>query len=112
MTDAIKDLVESLLKNAMVSFDTMANNACDKLQNGVSDSLWNTVSHLTGVFTPFCNIIIGICILLELANIASNAQTGKPENPCKYKKNPAAVETARFFYWWRRRELNPRPKAL
>lgn len=83
MTDAIKDLVESLLKNAMVSFDTMANNACDKLQNGVSDSLWNTVSHLTGVFTPFCNIIIGICILLELANIASKVDLIKWEHGLK-----------------------------
>lgn len=83
MTDAIKDLVESLLKNAMVSFDTMANNACDKLQNGLSDSLWDTVSHLTGVFTPFCNIIIGICILLELANIASKVDLIKWEHGLK-----------------------------
>lgn len=83
MTDAIKDLVESLLKNAMTSFDTMANDACNVLQGGVSGGLWSTVSGLTSVFTPFCNIIIGICILLELANIASKVDLIKWEHGLK-----------------------------
>ena len=60
MTDAIKDLVESLLKNAMTSFDTMANDACNVLQGGVSGGLWSTVSGLTSVFTPFCLSLIHI----------------------------------------------------
>ena len=69
----------------------------------ISDSSMDDYSYVSE-YTQIANTQIG-----KFANIASNAQTGKPENPCKYKKNPAVVETARFFHWWRRRESNPQP---
>lgn len=81
--DAIKSLIQSLLLNAMISFDSMATDACEILSGGVTDSLWTTVSGYTAVFTPFCNIIIGICILLELASVASKVDLIKWEHGLK-----------------------------
>ena len=83
MTDDILEMVEDLLKSAMKSFDKMANDACDVLSGGIDSTLWNTVVGSSNVFSIFCNIIIGICILLELAQIASKVDLIKWEHGLK-----------------------------
>lgn len=83
LRESIVNSTEKLLTNAMTSFDSMSQSACDVLVGGVDSSLWSTVVTLSNGLKPFCNIIIGICILLELARTASKVDMLKWEHGLK-----------------------------
>lgn len=81
--EGIVDVTESLLINAMESFDKMATDSQTVLSGGVTNVLWNNVVGIANNFEPFCNIIIGICILLEIAKIASKIDIIRWEHALK-----------------------------
>lgn len=82
-TDDIIDYVGELLHGAMTSFDAMAQNASDVLTSGIDGGLWASVVTLSNGLVPFCNIIIGICMLLEIAKTASKVDLIKWEHGLK-----------------------------
>lgn len=83
LREAIVNTTKDLLINAMESFDSMSASSCDVLTSGISDSLWTTTVILSQELVPFCNIVIGICILLELARTASKVDMIKWEHALK-----------------------------
>lgn len=83
LREAIVNTTKELLINAMESFDSMSASACDVLSGGIEDTLWSDVITLSDGLVPFCNIIIGICILLELARTASKVDLIKWEHALK-----------------------------
>lgn len=80
LRQSIVDSTQTLLENAMLSFDNMANQSCSILSGGIDDTLWDSAISFSDVITPFCEIIIGICILLELARTASKIDMIKWEH--------------------------------
>jgi hypothetical protein len=82
-TQDIIDYVGELLHGAVTSFDTMTQNASDVLTSGISESLWTDVVNLSDNLVPFCNIIVGLCMMLELAKIASKVDLIKWEHGLK-----------------------------
>lgn len=101
LRDAIVNSCETNLINAMTSFDTMAQQASDVLTGGIDGTLWSTAVNWSNAFKPFCNIIIGICILLELAKVASKVDMMKWEHGlragCKLCLAKVCIEVAPTF---------------
>lgn len=83
MTDALLNLVKSLLHSAFDSFDSMVINASNVLTGGITNAIWNNIVALSQALVPFCNIIIGICLLIELAQVASKVDIIKFEHGLK-----------------------------
>lgn len=83
LREAIVKTTEELILNAMSSFDSMSASSCDVLTGGVDSGLWSSVVTLSDGLVPFCNIIIGICVLLELARTASKVDMIKWEHALK-----------------------------
>lgn len=81
MLDALKDLLWSLVWAAFSGFDDMVETASDTLKNGLD--AWNTVLGYADVLEPFCLIIVGICLMMELANVASKVDIIKWEHGLK-----------------------------
>ena len=85
--DFAKDWLKNLLSDAFTSFDTLVNNSVDVLTGGGSafsaDSVWSQVISLSNALKPFCYIVIGICLLIELANVASKVDLIKWEHGLK-----------------------------
>ena len=85
--DFAKDWLKNLLSDAFTSFDTLVNNSVDVLTGGGSafsaDSVWSKVISLSNALKPFCYIVIGICLLIELANVASKVDLIKWEHGLK-----------------------------
>jgi len=85
--DFAKDWLKNLLSDAFTSFDTLVNNSVDVLTGGGSafsaDSVWSQVITLSNALKPFCYIVIGICLLIELANVASKVDLIKWEHGLK-----------------------------
>lgn len=101
MTSALLDLVKSLLHSAFDSFDSMVLQASDVLTGGITNSLWSSVVSLSSALVPFCNIIIGICMLIELAQVASKVDLVKWEHGlkigCKLALAKVCIEVAPTF---------------
>ncbi|MBE5877244.1 MAG: hypothetical protein E7290_10210 [Lachnospiraceae bacterium] len=84
MTEGILNTVKDLLHSAFDSFDTMAMQACDVLTGNTVTSMWWYVTYFfRGTFVLFCNIIIGICMLIELSKIFSKVDVLKWEHGLK-----------------------------
>ncbi len=84
MTDAILDLVKTLLLDAISSIDFMIADAIKVLtgQGSVPD-IWNSIVSLSDVLKPFCNIVICICLLIEIAQVAAKVDIIKWEHGLK-----------------------------
>lgn len=83
MAKAIINLVKSMLLSALGSFDSLVESASTILSGGISNTLWNKVVELSDNLVPFCNIIIGICVMIELAQVASKVDIIKFEHGLK-----------------------------
>lgn len=83
MADAILNMVKSLLLSAFASFDELVLTASNVLTGGIDNSLWSSVVNMSNGLIPFCNIIIGICALIELAQVASKVDIIKFEHGLK-----------------------------
>lgn len=104
--EGIVDVTESLLINAMESFDDMCATACSVLSGtgtggNMVTSAWTSVIGLSTNFSTFANIIAGICILLELVQVASKVDLIKWEHglKCGFKMCVArlCIDTAPTF---------------
>ena len=85
--DFAKEWLKNLLSEAFSSFDSLVQNAVDVLAGGGDffgdEAVWNRVVGLSGALKPFCYIGIGICLLLELAQVASKVDIIKWEHGLK-----------------------------
>lgn len=92
---AILDLIKNLLNNAITSIDTMIADASTALSGGgVWGSAWGTVQGWSAVLRPFCNIVIGICLLIEIAQVASKVDIIKWEHGLKLCVKAALARVA------------------
>ncbi len=88
LRESIVESTEKLLVSAMTSFDSMASDASGILSGtgtggNMVNNAWGTVVGLSSNFSTFCNIIAGICILIELAQTASKVDIIKWEHGLK-----------------------------
>ena len=81
MLDALREWLLGLMTSALVGFDDMLADASDVLKGGLSS--WADVELLAGTLRPFCYTIIGICLLIELAQVASKVDILKWEHGLK-----------------------------
>lgn len=81
MFDDMKDWLAGLMKASLEGFDDMLADAADVLANGLGD--WDTVLAISNTLKPFCYVIIGICLLIEFAQVASRVDIIKWEHGLK-----------------------------
>ena len=81
----LKETLLNLIKSAMNGFDSMVSNAQDVLTGGAFDtnSVWSSVLNLSNVLKPFCYVVIGICLLIEIAQVAAKVDIIKWEHGLK-----------------------------
>lgn len=86
--DMLKDALLALIKSALNGFDSAVLSAQEVLVGtGASAfnqaSVWGQVLALSDYLRPFCYIIIGICLLIEMAQVASKVDIIKWEHGLK-----------------------------
>lgn len=86
--DMLKDALLALIKSALNGFDSAVLSAQEVLVGtGASAfnqaSVWGQVLTLSDYLRPFCYIIIGICLLIEMAQVASKVDIIKWEHGLK-----------------------------
>ena len=84
----LKDALLALIKSALNGFDSAVLSAQEVLVGtGASAfnqaSVWGQVLALSDYLRPFCYIIIGICLLIEMAQVASKVDIIKWEHGLK-----------------------------
>lgn len=86
--DMLKDALLALIKSALNGFDSAVLSAQEVLiGSGTSAfnqaSVWGQVLALSDYLRPFCYVIIGICLLIEMAQVASKVDIIKWEHGLK-----------------------------
>lgn len=83
--DALKETLLNLIKSALSGFDSMVYNAQDVLTGNAFDTsaVWSSVINLSNALKPFCYIVIGICLLIEIAQVAAKVDIIKWEHGLK-----------------------------
>lgn len=81
MLDPLKKWLLGLMKTSLNGFDSTLTSAANVLSGGLTD--WSTVAGYSGTLKTFCYTIIGICLLLELAQMASKVDIIKWEHGLK-----------------------------
>ena len=81
----LKETLLNLIKSAMKGFDSMVSNAQNVLTGGAFDtnSVWSSVLNLSNALKPFCYVVIGICLLIEIAQVAAKVDIIKWEHGLK-----------------------------
>ena len=88
MTEGLKNWLLSMIVSALHSFDSMVSSAESVLTgSGASafntDAVWNAVLTLSNALKPFCYIVIAICLLIEIAQVAQKVDIIKWEHGVK-----------------------------
>lgn len=83
--DGLKETLLNLIKSAMNGFDSTVSSAQDVLTGGLFDTnaVWNSVLTLSNALKPFCYVVIGICLLIEIAQVAAKVDIIKWEHGLK-----------------------------
>jgi len=83
--DGLKSTLLGMIKSAMNGFDSMVNGAQDVLTGGAFDTnaVWSSVLTLSNALKPFCYIVISICLLIEIAQVAAKVDIIKWEHGLK-----------------------------
>lgn len=81
MLDALRDWLLGLMTSALQGFDSMLADASNVLTGGLGE--WSSVAALSSTLRPFCYTIIGICLLIEIAQVASKVDIIKWEHGLK-----------------------------
>lgn len=81
MLDALRDWLLGLMTSALQGFDSMLADASNVLTGGLGE--WSSVAALSSALRPFCYTIIGICLLIEIAQVASKVDIIKWEHGLK-----------------------------
>jgi hypothetical protein len=79
--DALRDWLLGLMSSALNGFDSMLADASSVLTNGLGD--WASVAALSSTLRPFCYTIIGICLLIEISQVAAKVDIIKWEHGLK-----------------------------
>lgn len=83
MWKPIKELLMSLMTSALGGFDDVVADAADVLCGDNITSLWNSAVTLSNVLRPFCYTIIALCMMIEIAGVASKVDIIKFEHGLK-----------------------------
>ena len=84
LPEMIRDWLIDQVTAVFTNLDSMTANTVDILTDvTVFDTGWDYVIGLSGVLKPFCLMIIGICCLIELANIGTKMDLVKWEHGLK-----------------------------
>ena len=83
--DGLKETLLNLIKSAMNGFDSTVSSAQDILTGGLFDTnaVWSSVLALSNALKPFCYVVIGICLLIEIAQVAAKVDIIKWEHGLK-----------------------------
>lgn len=83
--DALKQTLLEMIMSAMNGFDSMVDNAQSVLTGGAFNvtAVWNSVITLSNALKPFCYVVIGICLLIEIAQVAAKVDIIKWEHGLK-----------------------------
>lgn len=83
--DALKQSLLEMILSAMNGFDSMVDNAQSVLTGGAFNvtAVWNSVVTLSNALRPFCYVVIGICLLIEIAQVAAKVDIIKWEHGLK-----------------------------
>lgn len=83
--DGLKETLLNLIKSAMNGFDSTVSSAQDVLTGGLFDAnaVWSSVLALSNALKPFCYVVIGICLLIEIAQVAAKVDIIKWEHGLK-----------------------------
>ena len=81
MLDALRDWLLGLMTSALQGFDSMLADASNVLTGGLGE--WSSVAALSSTLRPFCYTIIGICLLIKIAQVASKVDIIKWEHGLK-----------------------------
>jgi|GEM_PF-1023747 len=83
--NALKEFITALIISSMGDFDHLMEDASDALTGNslfVLD-LDAAVGGITGILRPFCMVVIGICLMIELAQTASRFDVMRLEHGLK-----------------------------
>lgn len=84
MTTAILIIVAGLMTSAINSYNDLMTTASTVLMDGIQQTFWDSmVIFSQAAFSTICNIIIAICTLVELAQVAAKVDIIKFENAIK-----------------------------
>lgn len=85
--NGLKELVVSVILATLTTFDKMVADASDVLTGrGTAfnaDTVWNSMMTVADALKPFCYILIGLCLLISLAQEAARVDTLKWETAIK-----------------------------
>lgn len=83
--DGLKETLLNLIESAMNGFDSTVSSAQDVLTGGLFDTnaVWSSVLALSNALKPFCYVVIGICLLIEIAQVAAKVDIIKWEHGLK-----------------------------
>lgn len=81
MLDPLRNWLLGLISSALKGFDSMLASAADVLKGGLGE--WDAVLAWSEKLHSFCYIVIAICLLIELAQIASKVDIIKWEHGLK-----------------------------
>lgn len=86
--DSIQKMLVSMIKSALNGFDECVASAQEILGGSGSSSfnssaVWSQVLAISNNLKPFCYIIIGICLMIELAQVAAKVDIVKWEHGLK-----------------------------
>lgn len=83
--DGLKETLLNLIKSAMNGFDSTVSSAQDVLTGGLFDTnaVWSSALALSNALKPFCYVVIGICLLIEIAQVAAKVDIIKWEHGLK-----------------------------
>lgn len=83
--DGLKETLLNLIKSAMNGFDSTVSSAQEVLTGGLFDTnaVWSSVLALSNALKPFCYVVIGICLLIEIAQVAAKVDIIKWEHGLK-----------------------------
>jgi membrane protein len=81
----LKETLLNLIKSAMNGFDSTVSSTQDVLTGGLFDTnaVWSSVLALSNALKPFCYVVIGICLLIEIAQVAAKVDIIKWEHGLK-----------------------------
>lgn len=74
--------IKNLIIDSFKGFDSMIIGAQNVLTQ-TNDSVWDNILQLSNILKPFCYTIIGICLLIEIAQVASKVDVMKWEHGLK-----------------------------
>lgn len=83
--DGLKDWLLEMILSALTGFDKMVASAEGVLTGGqfAVNTVWNSVIGLSNALKPFCYVVIAICLLIEIAQVAQKVDIIKYEHGIK-----------------------------